>query len=117
MHFPAIVFVWYFSKYEFSWKGFAVSLAVSLILLVLIMYGIIPGIFTVTSRFDLFFVNSLGMPFNSGMYIHLILLIAALMLAVWYYLYSSGRAGEAFLLTALTLLLSGIWLLTGSLSF
>ena len=110
---PAIVFVWYFRKYEFSWKGFAASLAVSMIILVLVMYGIIPGIFTVTSRFELFFVNSLGMPFNSGMYIHVALLIASLLLAVWYsFTHQEGRRG--FLLAALTLLLSGIWLLTGS---
>ncbi len=113
---PAIVFIWYFRKYDFSWKGFSASLGVSLILLVLIMYGIIPGIFTVTSRFELFFVNSLGMPFNSGMYIHLILLIAALLLSVWYsFTHLDGKRG--FLLAALTLLLSGIWLLTGSIIF
>ncbi len=110
---PAIVFIWYFRKYEFSWKGLTASLGVSVILLMLIMYGIIPGIFTVTSRFELFFVNSLGMPFNSGMYIHLILLIAALLLSVWYsFTHQDGKRG--FLLAALTLLLSGIWLLTGS---
>ncbi len=110
---PAIVFIWYFRKYEFSWKGFAASLAVSMIILVIIMYGIIPGIFTVTSRFDLFFVNTLGMPFNSGMYIHLILLISALLLSVWYsFTHQDGRRG--FLLAAVTFLLSGIWLLTDS---
>ena len=111
---PAIVFVWYFRKYPFSWKGFAGSIAVSLILLVLIMYGIIPGIFTVTSRFDLFLVNTLSMPLNSGMYLHLILLTAALILSVWYtFSHPDGRRG--FVFTSLTLLLSGIWLLTGSL--
>ncbi len=110
---PAIVFIWYFRKYEFSWKGLAASLVVSVILLVIIMYGIIPGIFTVTSKFELFFVNSLGMPFNSGMYIHIILLITALLLSVWYsFTHQDGKRG--FVLAALTLILSGIWLLTDS---
>ena len=110
---PAIVCVWYFRKYEFSWKGLAASLAVSIVILVLIMYGIIPGIFTVTSKFELFFVNSLGMPFNSGMYIHVILLAAALLLSVWYsFTHTDGKWG--FLLTALAFLLSGIWVLTSS---
>jgi hypothetical protein len=113
---PAIVCVYYFRKYEFSWKGLALSLAVSLMLLVLIMYGIIPGLFTITSRFELFFVNSIGMPFNSGMYIHLILLITALILSVWY-TFSQENSRKGFLLAGLTLLLSGIWLLTGSLLF
>lgn len=113
---PAIGCVYYFRKYTFSWKGLALSLAVSLMLLVLIMYGIIPGLFTITSRFELFFVNTVGMPFNSGMYIHLILLITALILSVWY-TFSHENGMKGFILVALTLLLSGIWLLTGSLLF
>ena len=40
---PAIVFVWYFRKYQFSWKGLAASAGVSVLLLVLIMYGIKIG--------------------------------------------------------------------------
>jgi hypothetical protein len=111
---PAIVFIWYFRKYEFSWKGFTLSLVFSLLLLVLIMYGIIPGIVRVTSGFELFFVNSLGLPFNSGMYIHLLLFLAALILTVWYsFTHSDGR--RIFIFAGVTLLLSGIWLLTGSL--
>jgi len=111
---PAIVFIWYFRKYEFSWKGFTVSIIVSVLLLVLIMYGIIPGIVRVTSGFELFFVNSLGLPFNSGMYIHLLLFIAALVLSVWYsFTHSDGI--RIFIFSGVTLLLSGIWLLTDSL--
>lgn len=110
---PAIVCVYYFRKYEFSWKGLALSLVVSLFVLVFIMYGIIPGIFRITSRFELFFVNSIGMPFNSGMYIHIILLITALLLSVWYtFSHKDGKKG--FILSGLTLLLSGIWILTES---
>jgi hypothetical protein len=112
---PAIVIVWYFRKYQFSWKSFAISTGISVLLIVLIMYGIIPGIFRVTSQFELFFVNSLGMPLNSGMYIHLILFVTALLLSVWYsFTHSDGR--REFLLASVTLILSGIWLLTDSLA-
>jgi hypothetical protein len=53
----------------------------------------------VTSAFELFFVNSLGLPFNSGMYIHMLLFIAALLLSVWYtFTHTDGRRG--FLLAA-----------------
>lgn len=112
---PAIVFIYYFRKNEFSWKGFAVSIALSIALIVIIMYGIIPGIFTVTSKFELLFVNGLGMPFNSGMYIHLLLLVAMLLLSVWYS-YTHDNARIIFIFSAATLLLSGLWILTGSLA-
>ena len=54
---PAIVLVYYFKKYEFSWKGFAISLGISVILLSLLLYGIMPGVVTISSKLDLFFVT------------------------------------------------------------
>ena len=60
--FPAIVLVYYFRKFEFSWKGFLISLATSVVLLSLLMYGIMPGVVIISSKFDLFFVNTLGLP-------------------------------------------------------
>lgn len=111
---PAIVFIWYFRKYEFSWLGLALSTVISVLLIVLVMYGIIPGIVRVTSAFELFFVNTIGLPFNSGMYIHILLFITALILSVWYsFTRTDGMRG--FILAAVTLILSGIWLLTGKL--
>lgn len=110
---PAIVFIWYFRKREFSWKGFTASLAVSLLLLVLIMYGVIPGIIKVSAGFELFFVNTLGMPYNSGLYIHLLLFMAFLALSAWYS-YSRSNSLTIFLVTGAMLALSGIWLLSGS---
>jgi len=50
-----------------------ISLATSIVLLALLMYGIMPGIVTISTKFDWFFVNSLGLPANSGMIIHVVL--------------------------------------------
>ena len=47
---PAIVLVYYFRKYEFSWKGFAISLGVSVVALALLLYGIMPGLVTISSK-------------------------------------------------------------------
>lgn len=110
---PAIVFVWYFKKNSFSWKGFIISIVASLMILVIIMYGIIPGLFRVTSTFEMFFINSLSLPFNSGMYFHLLLLVALLLLSVWY-TFTHDNPVRGFLLAGATLLLSGLWLLTDS---
>ncbi|HUX96123.1 MAG TPA: DUF2723 domain-containing protein [Bacteroidales bacterium] len=110
---PAIVLVYYFRKYDFSWKGFAISLAVSVIMLALLMYGIMPGVVTISSKFDFFFVNTLGMPPNSGMVIHMLILILLLVLAVMSSL-NSANISRNSMLSVSALFFSGIWLISGS---
>ena len=113
---PAIVLVYYFRKYEFSWKGLVISLTASIILLALVMYGIMPGVVTISSRFDLFFVNTLGMPSNSGMVIHMILLTVLFIFAVKYS-FNSGSVSKNVLFSISALFFAGIWLVSGSIFF
>lgn len=75
---PAIVLVYYFRNYKPSTKGVIVAMVVSAIVLAVVLYGIIPGFVEVASWFELFFVNTLHMPFNTGLYIYIILTISAL---------------------------------------
>ena len=110
---PAIVLVYYFRKYDFSWKGFTISLTVSVIMLALLMYGIMPGVVTISSKFDLFFVNTLGMPTNSGMVVHMIVLTVLLVLAVKSSL-SSFNISRNTLLSVSALFFTGIWIISGS---
>lgn len=77
---PAIVLVYYFRRYEFSWKGVILAFLASCGILLVILYGMIPGIPTIAGWFELLFVNKLGFSFNTGMYVYLVLLAAAL---VW----------------------------------
>ncbi len=110
---PAIVLVYYFRKFEFSWKGFIISLAISMVLLALLMYGIMPGVVTISSKFDWFFVNTLGLPPNRGMVFHVVLMFAFLILAVKYSFSSENSSKNASLAIA-ALLLTGIWVISGS---
>jgi hypothetical protein len=110
---PAIVLVYYFKKYPFSWRGFMLSLVVSVVLLALLMYGIIPGIITISMKFDLFFVNTLGLPANSGMIFHIVILAFVLAFAIKYSFESSDVVRNAGFGIA-ALFFSGIWILTGS---
>jgi hypothetical protein len=110
---PAIVLVYYFRKFEFSWKGFLISLVTSVVLLSLLMYGIMPGVVIISSRFDLFFVNTLGLPPNSGMTFHFILLIVLFILSVRFSFYSSGTTKNAIFAIA-ALFFAGIWVISGS---
>jgi hypothetical protein len=110
---PAIVLVYYFKKFEFSWKGLLISLSTSMALLALLMYGIMPGVVTISSKFDLFFVNTLGLPSNSGMVFHIILLAVLLILAVKFSFTSSNHGKNAALAIA-ALFFTGIWVISGS---
>ncbi|MCU0408918.1 MAG: DUF2723 domain-containing protein [Bacteroidales bacterium] len=113
---PAIVLVYYFRKFPFSWRGFLISFGVSVVALALLLYGIIPGVVTISTKFDYFFVNTLGLPANSGMTFHVVLLGILLALAVRSTLASAGGRISA-VLTAAAVLLSGIWVLSSSAFF
>jgi hypothetical protein len=76
---PAITFVWYFKKHpKPDWKGILLALFAGIGILAVVMYIIIPWIVKLAGLFELFFVNSIGMPFNSGTIIYFILLIGCI---------------------------------------
>jgi hypothetical protein len=81
---PAIVFVYYFRKYKLTRNGILISLAVSILILGVVMYGIIPGVITIATWFELMFVNGLGLPFNTGVIIYALALIGALVFGILY---------------------------------
>ncbi len=76
---PAIIFVYYFKKYDtVDIKGIIITSVISFVILAIVMYGIILGVFQVSAQAELFFVNVLGMPYNFGFLLHLLLLIGLL---------------------------------------
>jgi hypothetical protein len=85
---PAIGLVYYFKKYKFSWKGVIVALIVSIGILASIQYVIIPGVPRLAFVFDKLFVNSFGLPFNSGVLFFVALIIAA---SVWAVIYTRKK--------------------------
>ncbi len=110
---PAIVLVIYFRKFDFSWKGLIFSLVTSLIILALLMYGIMPGVVTISTKFDWLFVNTFGLPVNSGMVFHVILLFALLIYAV-YISFTSQNIRKIRIFTIIALLFTGVWVISGS---
>ncbi|MBE0673743.1 MAG: DUF2723 domain-containing protein, partial [Bacteroidales bacterium] len=110
---PAITFVYYFKKFPFSWKGFAASIVIALVMLVVIMYGIIPGVLAVASWFELLFINGMGLPFHTGVLTYVIILAAAVIFAVRLSMLPTGRV-KLTLAAVAALFLAGVWLLTES---
>lgn len=82
---PAMALVYYFRKSEQpTWKGMVVSLLVSFGLIAVLMFGIMQGVPQMAGYFDLFFVNTLGLPFNSGLLAYLVVMFG--LLGFTYYL-------------------------------
>ncbi|MFO7853536.1 MAG: glycosyltransferase family 117 protein [Bacteroidota bacterium] len=110
---PAIVFVYYFRKYEFSWKGFTYAIILSIAIIAIIMWGLLTGFIILASRFELFLVNTIGLPYNSGLYLLLILFALSIILAL-----RSSHEGankqQIVVFGIATVLFSGMWLMTDS---
>ena len=103
---PAIVFIYYFKKYKVTRKGIIAVAALSIVLLGAILYVIIPGIVSLAGRFELFFVNNIRLPFNSGTLIYFILLIGGIVFGI-HYSYKKNLPVLNLSLKALTFLLIG----------
>ena len=81
---PAIGLVYYYRRFpNANLKGSLIALGISVVILAAVLYGVVPGIITVGGWFELFFVNTLGMPFNTGEIIYIILLVASVIWAVY----------------------------------
>jgi hypothetical protein len=71
---PAIVYVYYFKKYQFTRAGFLKATLVALVAIAMVQFVMIPGIPWLMTRFDLMFVNSFGMSINTGSYFTMLFL-------------------------------------------
>ena len=74
---PAIVLVIYYRKFKnTNVKGSLLALALSAVIVALILFGLVPGFVAVAQRFELFFVNTLGMSYNMGVLMYALLTVA-----------------------------------------
>lgn len=80
---PALVLIYYFKKYVPSIKGIVLALLASVVLLVAVLYGVIPGFVQVASWFELLFVNVLGFHYNTGLFVYIILTFGTLAWAIY----------------------------------
>ena len=97
---PALVFMFYYKKREdghYNLKEYCLIFLVSVVILALILFGIIPYLPKIAAYFDLFFVNTLGLPFNSGAVFFMTVLLGA----CFWGLFRTMKQQKVFLNTAL----------------
>ncbi len=81
---PAMVLVYYYKKCANpTMKGTIAALLVSFVIIVLMMYGVVQGLVEVCGYFELFFVNVLGMPYNSGVLAYVLVVAGVLIWSIW----------------------------------
>ncbi len=105
---PAIVLVYYFKKYpKVTRQGVLKALGVSVILLLSIMYGIIPGIVKLATVVEKFFTNTVGLHYNVGVIIYVILLLGALIFGIYRTQYRKKSVLWNTILLAMTVIIIG----------
>src|SRR5882762_255873 len=79
---PALGLIYYFKKYKITTWGVIATLAFSGGLVLFINDLIVPGLPSLAGDFEVFFVNTLGLPFGSGATVFGLLCVAALIFGI-----------------------------------
>jgi hypothetical protein len=81
---PAVVLYYFFNQYEVNRLNILRALGIGAGSLVFINWGLIPGVPKIAALFDNLFVNTLGMPFNTGVMFSVTLIVALIVLGMRY---------------------------------
>lgn len=82
---PSIVFIYFYKRYKnINSKKFIIANVLAVLVLAFVFKFLFPYTLSFFSASELFFVNSVGLPFNSGSIIAGIILIAAFYFAIRY---------------------------------
>jgi len=110
---PPIVFLYIYKNYgELSFKQFVVANIAAILVLVLVFKFLFPFTLKFFSVLELFFVNNVGMPFNSGSIIAALLIIAGFYFAIRYTRKKKQVATNTFILAILFIMIGfSSWLM------
>ncbi|MDG1476607.1 MAG: DUF2723 domain-containing protein [Vicingaceae bacterium] len=103
---PAMVFLYYFKTRELNFKNFMIAGGFSVLVLGAVQFGIIPGTVSLGAKFELFFVNSLGMGFHSGLLAFIFLLVVGLGAGL-YFTQKNGKVVWNTIILCTTVILIG----------
>ena len=114
---PAIALIFYYRRAgESTAKGSLITLLISFVIIVLILYGLEPGFIEMSGYFERFFVNTLHMSYNSGVLVYALLLLAVMAWALWE-LHRNKSDMLKRLSVFLSVVLSGMLMITDTMWF
>ncbi|WP_246853493.1 DUF3098 domain-containing protein [Rufibacter aurantiacus] len=103
---PTIALLVYFQKYKPTKWGVLLALVMGVALVLVVMEGVITGLPSVAGAMEVFFVNTIGLPYGAGAVVFLLGLTAA----IWYGLRWARKTGRVLwhhALVSLVLVLVG----------
>lgn len=104
---PALGLIYYYKKYTLHTQwGLLLALGISGAIIIVILEGVIPGLPSLAGNFEIFFVNSLGLPFGAGIGFISVLLVGGLVYGI-YYTQTKGKALANTALLSLAFILIG----------
>jgi len=106
---PALVFMYFYRIREVGGYGFKELTGIfllSVVILAVILFGIIPWLPKLAAYSDLFFVNVLGLPFNSGAAFFMIMLLGACFYGIFLTM-KKGKVLANTVLLCLTVIIIG----------
>lgn len=105
--FPALAMFYYFKKYKtVTWKGIALSTGAGVLIIAAIQKLIIVGIPTLWSWMELFTVNTLGLPFHTGLIPTLLIVGGILFYALRYAQQHNNALVQNLAVSALLLIIA-----------
>jgi len=82
---PAIVLVYYYKRAKNpDAKGSLIALATSFVIVAFVLYGIVPGVLIVAGWFELFFTNTFGLPYNTGLWVWISIITIISVVSLYY---------------------------------
>lgn len=102
---PALGLIYYFKKYKPTRWGVIASLIISGAIVLFINDFIVPGLPTLAGNFEIFFVNTLGLPFGSGVIFFCLLIIGGLVYGIRYSQLKNKTVLNTFLLSTTFILI------------
>lgn len=82
---PVLGLIVYFKYYEkVTRKGIIYTMLISAAIVLIVLEGVIPGLPSMAGKMEIFFVNSLGLPFGSGVIFFGLLVIGGLVYGIYY---------------------------------
>ncbi|MEY4868566.1 MAG: hypothetical protein RIT36_1465 [Bacteroidota bacterium] len=94
---PAIVMVYYYKRYKVTGKGTFIAFIVGCLITGVAQKAVIQYTIKTAGKFDIFFVNSLGMPFFTGFTVFFALLVFVIFLGIKYANSGKMKANGYFL--------------------